>query len=177
MTYNYNPKTNKKRFALYAMCCACVLAGAVTFLFAAKIVALVCTAVGVWAACSIIKTVMRIQSARVVTFTEGFTVYTSHGDKINFTWQEVTHAGVVTAGEYEGTVFAYAEESDKIVQLPPVFCSFDVLKEELKTNTPWQEYALKDGETVTARLKTILGITTDGESDETEPTADTESPQ
>ena len=93
---------------------------------------------------------------KIVTYTEGFTVYSSLNEKIEFSWDKITHAGHITGGKNDNQVFAYMESEDKIAVLPPIFKDFDSFVSELKEHTPWQEYALSGEETISSYLKKEL---------------------
>lgn len=158
MIYLYNKKVNPKRYVLYALCAACVAVGVSFFFFAGTLIGLASTCAGILVAGAILKELVKVQSARISTYTEGFTAYTSDGSTFAFEWKDVTHAGIVASGEYKGTVFVYAEASDKFIQLQRVFLDFDSFIAELQQNTPWKEYTLAEGETVTVHLRKLLGV-------------------
>ena len=173
MTYYYNFKTNSKRFQMYALCVACVAAGAATFLIATPVTGVIATGAGIWAASFILKTIGNIKKSRIVTYTEGFTAYLTNGDTMEFKWEDITHAGHITGGEQNGYLFAYAEAEDRIIRLPPIFFKFDDFALELKEHTPFQEYELKSGETIQAYLKALLVPETE-ETEDADENAETE---
>ena len=156
MTYYYNIKTNNKRFQMYAFCVACVLAGIATFFFTSPVTGVICTGAGIWAASFVLKTIANIKKSRLVTYTEGFTAHLTNGDTMEFNWNEITHAGNIVGGEQDGLIFAYAEEKDQIIRLRAIFYNFEDFTEELKANTPFKEYQLKEGETIQSYLKALL---------------------
>ncbi len=174
MTYYYNIKTNNKRFQMYALCIACVAAGAATFFIATPLTGVICTGAGIWAASFILKTIGNIKKSRLVTYSEGFTAHMTNGDTMEFKWEEITHAGHITGGEQDGFLFAYAEEDDRIIRLRPIFINFEGFTEEMKEHTPFKEYELKEGETIQSYLKALLVPETEG-TDEAEETEETES--
>ena len=153
MTYSYNPKTNKNRFFFYILCIACLCGGISTFFFMGKIPAVFCLAACIYIDWCILKTIKGFMGTKIVTYTEGFTVYSSLNEKIEFSWDKITHAGHITGGKNDNQVFAYMESEDKIAVLPPIFKDFDSFVSELKEHTPWQEYALSGEETISSYLK------------------------
>ena len=158
MTYKYNPKTNKKRILFYIFCIVCILAGISTFFFMQKLSALLCCAACFYLSWYTIKTIRGFMSSKIVTYMEGFTVYTSPNEKLEFDWNKITHAGHITGGKNNGHIFAYMESEDKIIVLPPIFVDFNSFVTELKEQSPWQEYTLSDDETISSYLKKQLVV-------------------
>lgn len=173
MTYKYNPKTTKNRFLFYGIAILATGGGLATFLFLDTFAAVICTALGLWVSVTVLKAVAKVQSTKIVTHDEGFAAYLSNGTKLDFGWGDITHSGIVVNGEHKDLVFAYAEETDKIVKLPPIFFDFEDFKAELKEKTPYKEYTLEEGETIIDYLKKIVCPQTE-EIPETEEDSKTE---
>ena len=163
MIYKYDLKTNKKAYVPYLIIGAMVLTALCTFLFLSPVLAVIITAIALWIASKMLKSMKNIVSSRVETYTEGFNVYLSDGTKLEFEYPLISHAGLITN---TGFVFAYEESIDRIVQLPPVFTDFSDFIEELKENVPcYKDYTLEEGQTIIDWLKKELGIT-DGSENE-----------
>lgn len=157
MTYKYDKKHSKNLFPMYLLAIAAVGAGIACFFFASRLTALLVTAVGIYVAYTIFKTSAKILSSKVMTYTEGCTVYTTLGEKIQFDWTSINYAGVVTNGDHPGIVFIYREDEDKIATIPDMFLGFDELVEEIKANTPFKEYTLAEDEpNIIAHLKKLV---------------------
>lgn len=163
MIYKYDLKTNKKAYVPYLIIGAMVLTALCTFLFLSPVLAVIITAIALWIASKMLKSMKNIVSSRVETFTEGFNVYLSDGTKLEFEYQLISHAGLITNTDF---VFAYEESIDRIVQLPPVFTDFSNFIEELKENLPcYKDYTLEEGQTIIDWLKKELGITDESENE------------
>lgn len=156
MLYKYNPKTNKQRIAIYLLACASLAAGVVCVIFAGAFMGGICLLVGAYVAYTIFKTARRVQSAKIVTHDEGFSVYTSSGDKLCFDWGKITHCGMIHGGNQNGFVFAYDAESDKITTLPPVFYDFDEFIKELSLVPCYKDYNLEENQKIVDYLKAEL---------------------
>lgn len=163
MIYKYDLKTNKKAYVPYLIIGAMVLTALCTFLFLSPVLAVIITAIALWIASKMLKSMKNIVSSRVETYTEGFNVYLSDGTKLEFEYPLISHAGLITN---TGFVFAYEESIDRIVQLPPVFADFSDFIEELKENVPcYKDYTLEEGQTIIDWLKKELGITDESENE------------
>lgn len=163
MIYKYDLKTNKKAYVPYLIIGAMVLTALCTFLFLSSVLAVIITAIALWIASKMLKSMKNIVSSRVETYTEGFNVYLSDGTKLEFEYPLISHAGLITN---TGFVFAYEESIDRIVQLPPVFTDFSNFIEELKENVPcYKDYTLEEGQTIIDWLKKELGITDESENE------------
>ena len=163
MIYKYDLKTNKKAYVPYLIIGAMVLTALSTFLFLSSVLAVIITAIALWIASKMLKSMKNIVSSRVETYTEGFNVYLSDGTKLEFEYPLISHAGLITN---TGFVFAYEESIDRIVQLPPVFTDFSDFIEELKENVPcYKDYTLEEGQTIIDWLKKELGITDESENE------------
>lgn len=163
MIYKYDLKTNKKAYVPYLIIGAMVLTALCTFLFLSPVLAVIITAIALWIASKMLKSMKNIVSSRVETYTEGFNVYLSDGTKLEFEYPLISHAGLITN---TGFVFAYEESIDRIVQLPPVFTDFSDFIEELKENVPcYKDYTLEEGQTIIDWLKKELGITDKSENE------------
>ena len=163
MIYKYDLKTNKKAYVPYLIIGAMVLTALSTFLFLSPVLAVIITAIALWIASKMLKSMKNIVSSRVETYTEGFNVYLSDGTKLEFEYPLISHAGLITN---TGFVFAYEESIDRIVQLPPVFTDFSDFIEELKENIPcYKDYTLEEGQTIIDWLKKELGITEESEKE------------
>lgn len=163
MIYKYDLKTNKKAYVPYLIIGAMVLTALCTFLFLSPVLAVIITAIALWIASKMLKSMKNIVSSRVETYTEGFNVYLSDGTKLEFEYPLISHAGLITN---TGFVFAYEESIDRIVQLPPVFTDFSDFIEELKENVPcYKDYTLEEGQTIIDWLKKELGITDESENE------------
>ena len=118
--------------------------------------ATIISVIALFAASRMIKSMKRILSSRIETYTDGFNVFLSDGTKLEFEYNLITHAGLILN---TGFVFAYEASIDRIVQLPPVFTCFDEFVEELKENTDcYTDYDLEEGKTIIDWLKKELGI-------------------
>ena len=163
MMYKYDLKTNKKAYVPYLIIGVMVLTVLSTFLFLSSVLAVIITAIALWIASKMLKSMKNIVSSRVETYTEGFNVYLSDGTKLEFEYPLISHAGLITN---TGFVFAYEESIDRIVQLPPVFTDFTDFIEELKENVPcYKDYTLEEGQTIIDWLKKELGITDESENE------------
>ena len=163
MIYKYDLKTNKKAYVPYLIIGAMVLTALSTFLFLSSVLAVIITAIALWIASKMLKSMKNIVSSRVETYTEGFNVYLSDGTNLEFEYPLISHAGLITN---TGFVFAYEESIDRIVQLPPVFTDFSDFIEELKENVPcYKDYTLEEGQTIIDWLKKELGITDKSENE------------
>ena len=161
--YKYDLKTNKKAYVPYLIIGVMVLTVLSTFLFLSSVLAVIITAIALWIASKMLKSMKNIVSSRVETYTEGFNVYLSDGTKLEFEYPLISHAGLITN---TGFVFAYEESIDRIVQLPPVFTDFTDFIEELKENVPcYKDYTLEEGQTIIDWLKKELGITDESENE------------
>ncbi|MBO5482258.1 MAG: hypothetical protein J5978_02920 [Spirochaetaceae bacterium] len=161
MTYKYNIKSNIKLLLPYVIV-AVVLVGAFsTFFFLSRLYAFLLSAIAVWFSSKILKSMKNLVSSRIETFTEGFNVFLADGTKLEFQYDLITHAGLITNTNF---VFAYEESVDSIVQLPPYFVNFPDFVEELKENVScYKDYTLEEGQTIIDWLKIELGITNDDE--------------
>ena len=166
MMYKYDLKTNKKAYVPYLIIGVMVLTVLSTFLFLSSVLAVIITAIALWIASKMLKSMKNIVSSRVETYTEGFNVYLSDGTKLEFEYPLISHAGLITN---TGFVFAYEESIDRIVQLPPVFTDFTDFIEELKENVPcYKDYTLEEGQTIIDWLKKELGVEDKTENQEEE---------
>lgn len=174
MIYKYDRKHSRNLIPMYLLAIAAVCAGLACFFFASRLTALIVTAVGVYVAYTIFRTSFKILSSRIVTYSEGCTVYTTIGEKLQFDWSAVNYAGVVTNGTHPGIVFLYREDEDKIATIPNMFIGFDDMVEEFKENTPFKEYTLDEGElTIVEHLRKLVCPKTDeDEPDDEEDSAD-----
>lgn len=162
MIYKYDRKHSKNLIPMYLLAIASVGAGIACFFFASRLSALIVTAVGVYVAYTIFRTSSKILRSRIVTYSEGCTVYTTLGEKLQFDYSAVNYAGVVTNGQHPGIVFLYREDEDRIATIPNMFVGFDDMVEEFKANTPFKEYTLDEGElTIIEHLRKLVCPKTD----------------
>lgn len=167
MTYRYDRKHSRNLIPMYLLAIAAVGAGIACFFFASRLTALIVTAVGVYVAYTIFKTSAKILNSRIMTYSEGCTVYTTLGEKLQFDWASINYAGVVTNGTHPGIVFLYREDEDKIATIPNMFIGFDDMVEEFKANTPFKEYTLDEGElTIVEHLRKLVCPKTDEDESE-----------
>lgn len=161
MTYKYNIKSNPKLLFPYVIV-AVVLVGAFsTFFYLSRLFAFLLSAIAVWFSYKILRSMKTLLSSRIESYTEGFNVFLSDGTKLEFEYDLITHAGLITNND---SVFVYEESKDSIVQLPPVFSDFQLFIQELKENTNcYKDYTLEEGQTIIDWLKIELGITNDDE--------------
>lgn len=170
MTYKYDRKHCRNLIPMYLLAIASVGAGIACFFFASRLTALFVTAAGVYVAYTIFRTSAKILRSRVVTYSEGCTVYTTLGEKLQFDYSAVNYAGVVTNGQHPGIVFLYREDQDRIATIPNMFQGFDDMVAEFKENTPFKEYTLEEGElTIVEHLRKLVSPKTEeDEPDEDE---------
>lgn len=158
MTYKYDTRKNPKRYFVLLICIAFPAAGASLYFILNPFMGIAGSVIGIWAAISIYKMLKKTESVRVETYSEGCTAYGIDGEKLEFNYCDITHAGLAKGGPNNGYGFIYNETTDKIAEFPPVFHDFETLKDELKENTPWQIYELEENETIIDRLKKILKV-------------------
>jgi len=100
---------------------------------------------------------LRLQLASHVTVDEsGAHCVTSTGEVIDFTWEDITHAGVCTATNRHRTAFLYDEERDKLVAIPDSFSHLDEFIAEVQKFVTLGSYKLRPDESVRAMLRGMI---------------------
>lgn len=161
MTYKYNIKSNPKLLFPFALVAIVLIGAFSTFFYLSRLFAFLLSAIAVWFSYKILRSMKTLLSSRIESYTEGFNVFLSDGTKLEFEYDLITHAGLITNND---SVFVYEESKDSIVQLPPVFSDFQLFIQELKENTNcYKDHTLEEGQTIIDWLKIELGITNDDE--------------
>ncbi|MCR4940729.1 MAG: hypothetical protein K5930_11595 [Treponemataceae bacterium] len=163
-------KLNKESIKVYLVLIACLVLGIGSFFFLPTIVALIILGVCLFAAYTVLKAVSKIMSARITTYTDGFTVRTSDGTKMEFEWDLISYAGFVVEGIQKGYIFVYEESVDRFIQLPPTFENLQGFREEVEEHHPVEDCYLKPTETIKERIKSLF-VTEEEDAGDAEPAA------
>ncbi len=153
MDYKRQIKIDKNFISVYVLAISVILAGMACLAWWSKAIGFVCLATGIFICWTIAKTIKTIHNSRITTYTEGFSVVNADSSKMSINWDEITMAGKVEAGKFSGHVFVYAENSDKYIQLSPVFSDFDKFEDELKYHVDVKSILLQEDETVRDYIK------------------------
>lgn len=156
MIYKYKMKFDGDSIKVYLILFACLVVGIGSFFVLSTIPALVVLAICIYVAYVILKIVAKAFNARITTYTDGFTVRMPDGTKLDFEWNLISYAGFVTEGIQKGYVFVYEESIDKFVQLPPTFENMADFRAEIEEHHPVEDCALKPGETIKERIKSLF---------------------
>ena len=110
MIYQYDKSNNNKLFLMYFLAGLCVIAGVSTFFFLSPLFATIATVLGMYIAFLIMRSLKKLTSSRIETYSDGFTVYFTTGGKLSFEWNKVSHCGIIMNGPTKDYVFASSEE-------------------------------------------------------------------
>lgn len=156
MVYKYSMKLNKESIKVYLVLIACLILGVGSFFFLPTLISLIILGVCLFAAYQVLKAVSKIMSARITTYTDGFTVRTSDGSKMEFEWNLISYAGFVVEGIQKGYIFVYEESVDRFIQLPPTFENLQEFRAEVEEHHPVEDCYLKPTETIKERIRSIF---------------------
>ena len=172
MIYKYKMKLDGESIKVYLMLLACAVVGIGGFFVASTIVALIILAVCIYVASLILKVLGKALSARITTYTDGFSVRMADGNKLEFEWELISYAGYVKEGIQKGYIFVYCESIDKFVQLPPSFENLEGFRAEIEEHHPVEDCVMKPSETIRERIKSIFVPETEDSADSAEDTDD-----
>lgn len=134
MIYKYIPKFAKSCLIVYALVLGGLVCGVLSCIFYSVFLGIVLIAFALYIVFEIVKNQNKIKSAKLVTYTEGFTAYKTDGSTIQILWKDIDNIFEVTDGTQNGfLVFKYDEDS-KLLKLPPRFLDFDLFKKEIESN-------------------------------------------
>ena len=183
MIYRYRMKFDGDSFKVYLLLAACVVVGIGAFFVLSTLWAIVLFLVCVVMAFQILKMMAKTLRARIITYTDGFTVYMTDGTKQQFEWDLISYAGFVVEGIQKGYVFVYEESVDRFIQLPPTFENLAGFREEIEEHHPVEDCIMKPSETIKERIKSseadaektaeVEDQTESGTTDESEVAEDT----
>ena len=156
MIYRYKMKFDGDSFKVYLLLAACVVVGIGAFFVLPTLWAIVLLLICGFMAIQILKTMAKTLSARIVTYTDGFTVHMMDGTKQQFEWDLISYAGFVVEGIQKGYVFVYEESVDRFIQLPPQFENLAGFREEIEEHHPVEDCIMKPSETIKERIKSIF---------------------
>ncbi len=176
MTYRYKMKFDGDSFKVYLLLAACAVVGIGSFFVLSTLWAIVLLLVCGVMAFQILKMMAKTLSARIITYTDGFTVHMMDGTKQDFEWDLISYAGFVVEGIQKGYVFVYEESVDRFIQLPPQFENLAGFRAEIEEHHPVEDCIMKPSETIKERIKSIFVPETAeieaSEADEAEATAE-----
>ena len=173
MIYRYTVPLNGESIKVYLILAACVVVGIGSFFVLPTLGALAVLAICGFVAYQILKAMAKAGSARITTYTDGFSVRMADGTKLEFEWDKVSYAGYVVEGIQKGYMFVYEEDIDKFVQLPPAFENLAGFREEIEEHHEVEDCVMKPSETIKERIKSIFG-TNETETAESGDVADAE---
>jgi len=105
----------------------------------------------------IVKNIKNVKGAKVISYTDGFSVYKTDGTPLCFTWNNLSLAGIVKNGMYKDFLVVYDESIDQFALLPPEFENFEGFLDEIKEKINITEIVLNEDETIKEYLKrTVL---------------------
>ena len=162
MIYRYKVPLNGESIKVYLILAACAVIGIGSFFVLPKIGALAVLAICGFVAYQILKAMAKAGSARITTYTDGFSVRMADGTKLEFEWDKVSYAGYVVEGIQKGYMFVYEEDIDKFVQLPPAFENLAGFREEIEEHHAVEDCVMKPSETIKERIKSIFGTNETG---------------
>ncbi len=167
MKYKYQFKFSKNSLPVYLIVLAAIaVAISSPFWSGSLLVVLLCVGVAGYITWQVAKILFKMIASNVVTYDEGFTVTLPSGEKKQFDWSEITHAGKIVTGKHAGAVFAYNENIDTFTQLTAVFSDFEALEAEMKAHLPmFTDYHLEPDQSISEYLHDLL-TPEDGEDDE-----------
>ena len=116
MIYRYKVPLNGESIKVYLILAACAVIGIGSFFVLPKLGALAVLAICGFVAYQILKAMAKAGSARITTYTDGFSVRMADGTKLEFEWDKVSYAGYVVEGIQKGYMFVYEEDIDKFVK-------------------------------------------------------------
>ena len=175
MIYKYKMKFDGDSIKVYLLLLVCLVVGVGGFFVLGKITALIVLAVCLYVAYLILKVLAKTLSARITTYTDGFTVRMADGNKIDFEWDLLSYAGYVTEGIQKGYTFVYEESVDRFVQLPPSFENMEGFRAEIEEHCHVEDCVMKPSETIKERIKSIF-VTEPEEARADENTGDADEP-
>ena len=171
MIYRYRMKFDGDSFKVYLLLAACVVVGIGAFFVLSTLWAIVLFLVCVVMAFQILKMMVKTLRARIITYTDGFTVDMTDGTKQQFEWDLISYAGFVVEGIQKGYVFVYEESVDRFIQLPPTFENLAGFREEIEEHHPVEDCIMKPSETIKERIKSIFvpesGADSEADAEET----------
>lgn len=156
MIYRYKMKFDGDSLKVYLLLAACAVVGIGSFFVLSTLWAIVLLLVCAVMAFQILKMMAKTLSARIVTYTDGFTVHMMDGTKQQFEWDLISYAGFVVEGIQKGYVFVYEESVDRFIQLPPSFENLAGFREEIEEHHPVEDCIMKPSETIKERIKSIF---------------------
>jgi len=156
MIYKYKMTLNKESVKVYLILAACLVVGVGSFFLLPTIGALIILAVCLFVAYTLLKAMAKAMSARITTYTDGFSVRMSDGTKMEFEWDLISYAGYVVEGIQKGYVFVYEESVDRFIQLPPTFENLEGFRAEVEEHHPVEDCVMKPTETIKERIKSIF---------------------
>ena len=156
MIYRYKMPVNKESIKVYLILAACAVVGIGSFFLLPTIGAVIVLAICGFIAYQILKAMAKALSARVTTYTDGFSVRMADGTKMEFEWDLISYAGFVVEGIQKGYLFVYEESVDRFIQLPPAFENLQELREEIEEHHPVEDCIMKPSETIKERIKSIF---------------------
>lgn len=75
---------------------------------------------------------------------------------IRLPWHKISHAGFCSQKGGKPFIFLYSEAEDQLLTIPKEFSNFEVLEEEIRKRTDFQETRLSKNETINDWLKERL---------------------
>ena len=157
MIYRYKVPLNGESIKVYLILAVCAVLGIGSFFVLPTIGAIIVLAICGFVAYQILKAMAKAGSARITTYTDGFSVRMADGTKLEFEWDKISYAGFVVEGIQKGYMFVYEECIDKFVQLPPAFENLAGFREEIEEHHAVEDCVMKPSETIKERIKSIFG--------------------
>lgn len=131
MTYRITWRSNPRIIAAFVVVPALPIMGIVSFLVLPPLAGVIATAVGVYIAYQIAKFLRGSLASTIVTRSDGITIEAS-GEVSEYTWSEITYAGLYRETNGKPTLFVYNEPSDRLITVPDEYGSFEQMVEEVQ---------------------------------------------
>lgn len=124
------------RIVLLPVAAIVLTAGSIVVIVLVHIVAgIIALAVAGWLSYHLVRFTVRHLGSHMRTSDEGLVSVTSFGSESRIAWERLTHAGCYVTGKSERYLFAYNEQDDELITIPPYYTYLDELESEFRDHT------------------------------------------
>ena len=133
-----------------------VVGGIVVLLLVNLLVGLLLLAVISLLGYRMVRYVLKQLASRVSVSEEGLQLNLYGEDLITHPWETVARAGVAVDMQGRRTLYAYREDTDKLIMIPDEFADFEDLVAAVASHTDLKKRSLRLGQTLNEALKEEL---------------------
>jgi hypothetical protein len=169
MTYRITWRSNPRIIAGFVLAPALPIIGIVSFLVLPPLAGAIITSVGVYIGYQIAKFLRSSLASTVVTRGDGITIEAA-GEVSDYTWSEITYAGIYRETNGKPMLYVYNEPSDRLITVPDEYESFEQMADEIQRGVgeSFERLDIASNKTLSDYLRSRVTPLEESSTDQTE---------